>query len=317
MYSYSSLLALVAPVYLVIVAGFAIRRLRWLTSEADASLLRVSVNFLAPCLILDSLIGNEAIRHAGHLVLPPLLGLLTCCAGFALAWWSAPWIGLRQPVQRRAFAFVIGVCNYGFIPIPIVQSLFDSATLGVLFTHNLGVEIALWTVGVLLLTGARGAGGWRRGINGPVLAVVAGTSLNLAHAEWWLPPFLLPAIHLIGLAAVPMALLLTGASLADWGKSETSARRQAVLIAGACALRLLILPLLLIGAARVLPCSLELKRVLVIQAAMPCAVFPVVLTRHFGGDTSVALAAVVSTSALGLLTIPAWIRFGLHFVIPG
>ncbi len=317
MYSYPQLLALVAPVYLVIAAGFAIRRLRWLTSEADASMLRVSVNFLAPCLILDSLVGNAAIRQPGNLLLPPLLGLLSCCLGYALAWIVAPWIGLRAPGQRRTFAFVIGICNYGFIPIPIVQSLFDDATLGVLFTHNLGVEIALWSVGVLILTGAQRAGGWRRALNGPVLAVIAGTILNLLRADLWLPPFLLQAIHLAGLASVPVALLLTGASLAEWGKSEAGLRGRALLLGASCTLRLLVLPLALLLIARALPCSLELKRVLVIQAAMPCAVFPVVLTRHFGGDVSIALAAVVSTSALGLLTIPAWIRFGLHFVAPG
>lgn len=316
MYSYAQLLALVAPVYLVIVAGFAIRRLHWLTREADASLLRVSVNFLAPCLILDSLIGNEAIRAAHNLFLPPLMGLLSCSLGFAVAWSVAPLIGLRNPVQRRTFAFVIGICNYGFVPIPIVQSLFDTATLGVLFTHNLGVEIALWSVGVLILTGATGTGGWRRAINGPVLAVILGILLNLARADQWLPSFLLVALHYIGLASVPVALLLTGASLADWERPTAGARGQVALIAGSCGLRLLILPLALILIARALPCSVELKRVLVIQAAMPCAVFPVVLTRHFGGDASVALAAVVSTSALGLLTIPAWIQFGLHFVLP-
>ena len=314
MYSYAALLTLVAPIYAIIVAGFAIRRLRWLTSEADASMLRVSVNVLAPCLILDSLIGNEALRHLENMALPPVMGLLTSCVGFLFAWMAAPLIGLREPRQRRTFSFVIGICNYGFIPIPIVMGLFDEATLGVLFNHNLGVEIALWTVGVLILTGAHGGGGWRRALNGPVLAVIAGTILNLSRGDQWLPGFLLQAVHLIGLASVPIALLLTGASLAEWGKTDAPAATRALLPVASCVLRLIALPLALLVITRNLPCSVELKRVLVIQAAMPCAVFPIVLTRHFGGDAAIAVAAVVSTSALGLLTIPAWIRFGLHFV---
>lgn len=314
MYSYTALLALVAPVYAIILTGFAIRRLHWLTAEADASLLRVSVNLLAPCLILDSLIGNAAVRQADNLLLPPAMGLALSCLAFSVAWLAAPWIGLKSPLQRRTFSFVIGICNYGFIPIPIVMALFDEATLGVLFTHNLGVEIALWCVGVLILTGARAGGGWRRALNGPVLAVVAGTLLNLARGDLWLPGFLLQTVHYIGISSVPVALLLTGASLADWGKFEQGQGRREVVSIASCVLRLLVLPLAMLVITRFLPCSIELKRVLVVEAAMPCAVFPIVLTRHYGGDASIALAAVVSTSAVGLLTIPAWIRFGLHFV---
>jgi len=314
MYSYSALLALVAPVYAIILIGFGIRKLRWLTAESDASLLRVSVNLLAPCLILDSLIGNAAVRQTENLLLPPLMGLLLSCLAFGVAWISAPLIGLKAPMQQRTFSFVIGICNYGFIPIPIVMALFDPATLGVLFTHNLGVEVALWSVGVLILTGAQAGGGWRRAINSPVLAVIVGTLLNLFRGDLWLPGFLLQTVHFIGVSSVPVALLLTGASLADWGKFGESRPSRWVIGSASCLLRLLVLPLAMLIVTRYLPCSIELKRVLVVEAAMPCAVFPVVLTRHFGGDAAIALVAVVSTSALGLLTIPAWIRFGLHFV---
>jgi hypothetical protein len=64
-----SLLAAVAPVFLIIGVGFGIRRLEWLSAEADASLLRIVVNLLFPCLILDTILGNEAMRQAGNLVL--------------------------------------------------------------------------------------------------------------------------------------------------------------------------------------------------------------------------------------------------------
>jgi predicted permease len=111
-----------------------------------------------------------------------------------------------------------------------------------------------------------------------------------------------------------MALLLIGATLADWLLQKGFATAGFAVPAVACALRLGVLPLLFLLAARYLPLSVELKRVIVIQAAMPCAVLPIVLARHYRGDAAVALQAVLATSVLGLLTIPWWIRFGLHFV---
>jgi predicted permease len=70
------------------------------------------------------------------------------------------------------------------------------------------------------------------------------------------------------------------------------------------------MPLLFLLLARFLPCSVEFKRVLVLQAAMPSAVLPIVLTKHCGGDPRTALQVVLGTSFAGLLTIPLWIHFG-------
>ena len=82
-----------------------------------------------------------------------------------------------------------------------------------------------------------------------------------------------------------------------------------------CVVRCGVTPILLLMGARYLSASLELKQVLLIEAAMPAAVFPIVLARHYGGDTLTAVRVVVATSAIGFLTIPMWVRFGLGFVL--
>jgi predicted permease len=66
--------------------------------------------------------------------------------------------------------------------------------------------------------------------------------------------------------------------------------------------------------AKCLPASVELKRVIVLEAAMPAAVFPIVMARHYAGDPATAMRVVIGTSVVGLVTIPLWIRFGMHFV---
>ena len=77
-----------------------------------------------------------------------------------------------------------------------------------------------------------------------------------------------------------------------------------------CLLRLGVLPLLILCIARWLPCPLELKRVLVVQAAMPAAVFPIVLARHYGGQPLTAVQIVLGTTALGVFVSPLWIGAG-------
>ena len=73
-------------------------------------------------------------------------------------------------------------------------------------------------------------------------------------------------------------------------------------------------PLVILGAAWLLPVEPELKQVLVVQAAMPVAIFPIVLARLHGGDPLTAVRIVVGSSLLGLLTIPLWLKLGLRLV---
>ena len=111
-------------------------------------------------------------------------------------------------------------------------------------------------------------------------------------------------------AAIPVALLLSGATIRDdW--SQARLRSDPGAIAVASVLRLLLLPAGFVALAVFLPLSLELKRVLVLQAAMPAGVFPIVLSRHYGGDVGLALRVVVGTTIVSLVTMPAWIAIGM------
>ena len=53
---------------------------------------------------------------------------------------------------------------------------------------------------------------------------------------------------------------------------------------------------------------------MVIQAAMPAGIMPLVLARHFGGQPITAAQVILGTTAVGLLVLPWWIRFGLAWV---
>jgi predicted permease len=118
------------------------------------------------------------------------------------------------------------------------------------------------------------------------------------------------AVRLTAAAAVPLALLLTGATFADQARNLKAQPGGGVAL-GSCLLRLGLLPLSLLALARWLPCSPELRQVIMVQAAMPSAMFPVILAKHYGGDPATALRIVLITSVLGLITIPLWLKFGL------
>lgn len=315
----ATLFAAVLPVFGLMAAGFVLRRIHWLTEEADQSLLRICVSVLLPALIFESVLGNAALQRIENLILPPLVAVVTVAAGVALAWISARFTGLQTPPERRTFALTAGLQNYGYIPLPLCILLFDSGTVGVLLVHNVGVELMLWTVGVAVLSGGGWRGSWKRFINAPLLALVVALILNgLAHFYTAPAPVLaagrvvMIGVHWLGQCAIPLALLLIGAIVADH-IGEMRGGRFASVVFFAIAVRLVVMPALFVLLAKYLPCSIELKRVIVVEGAMSSAVLPIALTKHYGGDPRTALQVVLGTSFAGLATIPIWIRVGGHF----
>lgn len=309
----SAVLGAVLPVFSIMGIGALLRRLDLLTEEADQSLLRVTINALLPCLILDSTLGNAALHKLGNVLIAPLVGLATVLAGIALAWACRRLAGLEQQREQRTFALSAGLYNYGYVPIPLALMLYDRDTVGVLFVHNVGVETALWTIGVVLLTGGSPGKEWHRIFNLPLVAIVIGLSVNALEWESHIPRFLLTAVKMLGQCAIPLAVLLIGATIMDH-LHEFHSQAAWRVIGSAGLLRLGLLPVLFLLLARFLPVSLELKRVIVLQAAMPAAVFPIIMAKHYGGDPPTALRVVLSTSLASVLTTPCWIRLGSYMV---
>ncbi len=311
-----TVLGAVLPVFGIIGIGLVIRKLNWLTEEADQSLLRVNINLLFPCLVLDSTLGNPALSGLSNLVLAPVVGFGTVAAGILLALAARPLLGKCDTRTGRTFAATVGIYNYAYIPLPLALLLFPgSETVGVLFVHNVGVEIAMWTLGVYLFSAGTAGRDWRKFINAPLVAIVAALVLNALDADSRIPRPVMTGIHWLGQCAIPMALILIGAVVADYlGDFRTSAGWRSM--GAAVLLRLCVLPIIFLVLAKYLPASTELKRVMVLQAAMPSAVFPIVMSRHYGGDPPTALRVVIATSLVSLVTMPLWIRFGMAYVRP-
>ncbi len=315
----STVFGAVLPVFALMMVGFGLRRRQWLADGADQSLLRVCVNLLLPSLIFENVLGNAALQSADNLLYPPLVGVATALAGMGVAWGAAKFSGLKTAGERCTFALTAGLQNYSYIPIPLCILLFDPGTVGVLLVHNVGVEVTLWTVGIAILSGQGWQGGWRHILRPPLVALVLALVLNAAGHYFPPPPLVLAVgrmvltgIHWLGQSAIPMALLIIGAVVADhWSELRGGGFLRVVVLA--ILVRLVILPGVFLLLAKYLPCSVELKRVIVVEGAMASAVLPIALAKHYGGNTRIALLVVLGTCVAGLVATPLWIHIGAKF----
>jgi len=304
----------IMPIFMIIAAGFGARRIGWLSEEADRSLMSLVVNLLYPAFIFSYILNNEALRSPANIVLAPLFGFTAIVAGFGLCMLAARFFSIGNQKESRTFAFTTGLPNYGYFPVPIIALLFDRETTGVLLVHNVGVEIAMWSLGVgFILSSHDSKPVWRRILSAPVVSILIAVPLNLLRVDEHLPQFSFEAIDLLGRCAIPLGLLLIGATFADLARG-VNLLKGVRLPAIAIGLRMGILPAAFLVFAFIFPFSPELKQVIVVQAAMPSAVFPIVLAKHYNGSPEVALKIVLATTLISLLTIPLWISLGLNII---
>jgi predicted permease len=317
----------VIPLFLLLAIGAAIRRAKILNEQADRTMLDLCVHVLLPCLILDHVMASEELRRGGNLFWSPFLGFVCMAGSIGVAAVAARLWRFKENADARTFTFVTGVFNYGYIPVPLIAALYPKA-FGVLFLFNLGTEIGLWTVGFGSFQKHSLLRDWRRSFTTPVQAILLGVAVNLISAQFgllldaktldsvawgWPVKVIFDAIHMIGSCSIPLALLIIGATMADfWGEFQSSGG-YGVMCLGVL-VRNLICPIGFFLLAWLLPISQELKETLVVQGAMPTGVLTLLLVRHYGGDVPVALQVIFSTSAAAIITIPIWIHIGAQLV---
>lgn len=311
--SYWQLLLLILPVFAMIAIGVVLRRVHWVEGAAEASLIRLVINVCMPCLIFESIVSNVALRESANLFMPPLVGFGTSALTIMAAFQAGKLIGLATGTGLRTFALSVGLANYSYLPLPIMTAMFGPESRGVLLVHNIGVEMAIWTVGVLVLSGSSLRESGRRLLSPVVLTLILAVVINLSGFGPALPKWFMDLVHSLAVCAVPLGLLMTGINLANHIGDPKALFNPRVSL-GAILLRLGIFPVLFLALARWLPCSNELKRVILVQGAMPAAVFPIILAQHYGGRPLTAVQIVLGTTAVAVALTPLWLRAGLAWV---
>jgi hypothetical protein len=313
MTSYGQLVLLILPVYALIGLGVLLRALGWMAPEADKSFLKTVINCLYPCLIFESVFRNQALKIPANLLYAPLMGFVIIVASFAISYAVARSVGLKKGEGLRTFAFASGINNYGYIPLLLMAGLFGADSLGLLLVHNVGCEAAIWTVGILILAGVSPREGWRHLFNGPVIALVLGLVVNVCGFDRYFPTPLLVVVHEAGACAVPLGLMLIGATLEGFLAQPRELFSPQISLP-AVMLRLGVFPLMILALAKFMPFSVELKRVLLVQAAMPAGLMYIVIVKHYGGQSLTAVRVSAISMIVAVFTIPLWLRWGLAWL---
>lgn len=319
---FNSFLAAI-PVFLFFGIGFWLRHKNAIQPQHDAVIMQLAMDVGYPCLIFNNIMrymvveANPTMNSVSFTLQAISCGFLELAIGVLAAYLVAWLLRLRIGTGLRTFTLTAGVQNYVFFVVPVVQMLFTAPgdpTMGVLFIHNLGCEIFVWSLGVILMCG--GARDLRLGmlLRGPLLAVC----VSLALVACGLGPYvsfqpIMKTAEMVGAVATPICLILFGCSMYDLSRNFTWQPRM--LLSGLLT-RLVLAPVLILLLAWLLPVDPLIKRIMVIQSAIPSAVIPVILAKRFGGKPEVGTQILLATTVCSFVSLPIWLTLGNLYVVP-
>ncbi|MCB1229916.1 MAG: AEC family transporter [Verrucomicrobiae bacterium] len=312
--AYSTILFALVPVFLVMITGAGFQKAGLLSEELETGMMRLSLNLLAPCLIFTKVTGNPALASVATAGWAIGLGLILILVGFGIAFVAAKVGRFRKGEGLRTFTLAAGIQNYGFMALPVVMELWpdDPGPAGLIFVHGMGIELAIWTVGLFIMSHHAGPP-WRKLINGPFIAVVVSLVLNYSGAHVFVPEVVKTAMKWLGDCSIPMALFMIGATIGRFLRLEFWGDALRVFTASLAA-RIILHPIAILAAAKYLSLPVELQKVLVVQAGMPAAVFPIVIARLYGGHPQTAIQVVLATTLASVVTAPLVIALGIWWV---
>lgn len=309
----------ILAIFCMVGFGALARRLNILNAETNTRMSRVTTNFFYPALIFTTLVGNFTFKGLIENWFLPAGALLIMISGYVLGMIIHPFINFSSNSEKNQFLFQCTINNYSFLPLPIVLMLWGNTGVATLIFSTLGSELAVWTLGILALTGNKfSKESLKQLFSAPIISIfiaVGFIAIRDCACLPAIPPFLQEAgrsffssLDMLGKGTIPVAMFIAGSKMTELKPHHLFTVQQGYVVG----LRLLVIPAIAAALLYLLPFPQESRLILLVVAAMPSAIASVVLSEVYGLDAEFAASCVLTTHIFSLITIPMWLSFFLR-----
>ncbi len=304
MQDFARILGLTAPLFLLVLLGYALTRWgRWPKPVADA-LTRFVFSIAIPALLFHLMSDFSRLPPVDARLLIAYFG--ACMVVFLLARFIAARFFRLDGVAQSVFALGGIFANNVMLGIPLAKVTLGEQSLPVISLVLVFNALVLWTLVTVSVEWARHrALSWsgyvqaaKAVLANPVVAsILLGTGWGLAALP--LPAFVDRTLALVGEAAVPLSLIALGMGLAEYGIREGWRVSAAI-----TALKLVVQPAVVWLLARALSLPPLETKAIVLLAALPVGANVYLMSRQFDTLGGPVAASLVLSTALAVVTTP-------------
>jgi predicted permease len=302
-----------AFLFLLIVIGYLLVRFRIIGDGAASLLSRLENWVFIPALVLGTFMNNFTVAQfatSGKFI---LAGAVVVLVGAPIAVFVSR-LCAKDSYTRGLYTYGLAFSNFGFMGNAVVSALFPDVFMNYLiFVLPFWILIYLWGVPSLLMPKQEGRGsvlsGLKNLVNPMFIGMVAGMILGLLPFS--VPIFFSSAVSSLGACMSPIAMLLTGMTVAQIPLGRIFSKASVYVVS---AVRLLLLPLAGLAVLFFIPSiPKDVALCAICSLAMPLGLNTIVIPSAYGKDTTVGAGMALISHVLSVITIP--LIFMLYFML--
>ena len=303
-----------ALLFLFIALGYLLAKLK-LVPDGTAGILAKLENFvLLPASVLSSFIRNFTLDNIGNYLAFFIGGIVAILISIPIAILIAR-LGTKDSYLRKIYTYGLSFPNFGFMGYAVVLGVNPAIyTSYLVFVIPFWALIYVWGVPSLLIPSDDGKktvkSRLKAFLNPMFIAMVVGMILGIVLGLLGKTPskdstlFIISAMDQLGACMSPVAMLLTGMTIAKIDLKKTFTKTSLYIIS---LFRLIVIPLAFIAALIFIPSSFvspELKFCIICAASMPLGLNTIVIPSAYGLDTTEASGMALISHLLSCLSIP-------------
>jgi predicted permease len=286
MSSFANHFVLAAPLFILVLAGYACARLSRSFGEASDALTRFVFALALPALLFRMMSDLSRLPPVDSRLLLALFGL--------------------DGVSQSVFALGGIFSNNVLLGVPYAKSVLGEAALPSVALVLVFNSLTLWTLATVSVEWARYGELSLRGFvatarsvltNPVVAAILSGSAFGLSGLR--LPALVDQPLSMLASAAAPMSLVALGMGLAQYGVRAAWPQSLAI-----CVLKLIVSPLVVLVLAWLLHLPPMEARVVVLLSALSVGVNVYLMAREFDAMQGPVASSMVLSTAFSALTAP-------------
>lgn len=305
-------IALCAPLFIIVLAGYVLAAWRHWRSTWTTLATRSVFALLLPALLFHMMSRLSALPPVDARLLVAFFG--GCLIVFCIGRIAAARLFRLDGVSQSVFGLAGVFSNNALLGLPLAKRTLGDAAIPSVALVLVFNSLTLWTLVTVSVEWAKhgsltlsGFGRTALGVlkNPLIAAILTGALIGLSG--WSLPQWLDRPLAGLGQLAGPAALLTLGMGLAQYGFRRSLGQSAAI-----CALKLLVMPLIVWALAAMLGLPALETNVVVLLASMSVGVNVHLMAVQFQTLQSAVASSLVLSTVLAVVTTPV-ILSALHW----
>ena len=295
-------------IFFIVSIGYYLTKIGWIQNEVLAFIPRL-VNYVSlPAFTfwnITYLIGADKLISIIYGISVPVIALLL---NLIIAVLLSNVLDLPHG-QRGVFRAVCLCSNTVFIGIPVTLALFGQEGVPYALLYFLVNAVFFWTAGNYFISKDGNSNvahaklfsisSMKNILSPPLLALLFGVATLLFKISF--PDFLMNSLKYLGNMTIPLSLLFIGAVIFGANLKDIRFSKD---IAAVIITRFVIAPSLVLLVAWFIPIPEIMKKVFVIQSAMPAMIQVTIIAKVHGADAEYSAVLAALTTLFAAIAIP-------------